>query len=109
MKTYIALVTFNSDPIPSADVSIIGNQIGDITYSMDAVGLWLLTCTGAFANDTACSIQANGGEVAASPPLPQQLNIAKANNNVVAISFGNGADQQDPNASPYRIEINVKE
>jgi hypothetical protein len=109
MKTYIAHVTFADGESPSTTETVLTSDIGEVAYSLDESGIWHLTCEGAFAGVTACSINANGGEVDATPPLPQQMSIARASDNVVAVKFGNGSEVQFPNASPYRIEINIAE
>jgi len=109
MKTYIAHVDFADGETPSTTETVLASDIGEVAYSLTEDGAWLLTCPGAFAGVTACAIQANGGEVDASPPLPQQMNIGKVSADVVSVRFGNGQEPQFPNASPYRIEINVAE
>lgn len=109
MKTYVAHVSFADGENPETVESVLTSDIGEVAYSLGESGAWLLTCPGAFANVTACAIQANGGEVDATPPLPQQMNISKVSADVVGIRFGNGQEPQFPNASPYRIEINVAE
>ncbi len=105
MKTYIAQISFSA----SAGVAEVTNQMpGPVTIIPDTqVGVWWIECTGAFANTTTIICTPMANEVDAGPN--QYINASPFNTDKCFVRFGNGEEHQAPNASPYRLEINVAE